>query len=59
MAQTIVCAQCGLRIVYDNEGAIVYYSCGHVEHEDCYFDHHPHNIVCLVCGTRSDILVFK
>jgi hypothetical protein len=58
MAQTLTCAQCSLRIVYDNDDVIVHYSYGHVEHEDCFLDHHPHNMVCLICGERSDILVF-
>jgi hypothetical protein len=59
MARTITCIQCDLCIVYDIDGAVVHYWCGHVEHDDCYFDHHPHNLVCLICGDRSDFLVFK
>ncbi len=54
------CAQCGQHIDDNNQcAATVHYSCGHVEHEDCYFDQHPHNIVCLICGKRSIMLLFK
>jgi ribosomal protein S27E len=59
MAYAITCAQCGQHIIYSELSAIVYYSCGHVEHEDCYFDHHPHNIIYLICGERSVMLAFK
>jgi transcriptional regulator len=59
MTQTIVCAQCSLCTIFDNDDAIVHYLYSHVEHEDCYFDHHPHNMICLVCDERPDFLVFK
>ncbi len=59
MAHVIACAQCGQHIIYSEFSAIVHYSCGHVEHEDYYFDHHPHNIICLICGERSVMLAFK
>jgi hypothetical protein len=59
MAQTILCAQCDLCIIYGNDDGAVDYSCGHVEHEDCYFDRHPHNVICLICGERFNFLVFR
>ena len=74
MAHAIICcAQCGQHInAVDNSGgggsggdnnnrqcAIILYSCGRVEHEDCYFNHHPNNIICLVCGKHSNILLLK
>jgi ribosomal protein S27E len=59
MAHAITCAQCGQHIIDRELGAIVHYSGGHLEHENCYFDHHPHNIICLICGERSVILIFK
>jgi hypothetical protein len=37
----------------------VHYLYDHVEHEDCYFDHHPHNVKYLMCGKGSDFLMFK
>ena len=56
---TISCACCGGVVVIDAHDAIVHYSCGHVEHEDCYLDNHPHNVTCLVCGIPSKTLNFK
>ena len=53
------CACCGGVVVIDAHDATVHYSCGHVEHEDCYFDNHPHNLTCLVCGIQSKILEFE
>ncbi len=47
MAQTIVCANVVSALFFDKDGAIVHYSCRHVEHEDCCFDHHPHNMCAL------------
>jgi len=57
--QTIVCAQCGLCIIYNNDDDVVDYSSRNVEPDDCYFDHHPHNVICLICGGRSNFLAFK
>ena len=53
------CACCGGVVVIDSHDATVLYSWDHVEHEDCYFDNHPHNLTCLVCGIQSKILEFK
>lgn len=59
MAITVTCAQCGLCITYESHDAVVHYECGHIEHEDCYFDHHPQGKICPKCGERSGSLVFK
>ncbi len=59
MAHAITRAQCGQHIIFRELNAIVHSSCGHVEHEDCYFDQYPLNIICLICGERSVMLVFK
>ena len=59
MAYTLACAQCGKHILHNDDDGIVYYSCGHIEHEECYCDHHPHNLICLICGIVSTFLIFK
>jgi hypothetical protein len=50
MAHAITRAQCGQHIIFSELNAIVHYSCGHVEHEGCYFDQYRHNIICLIYG---------
>lgn len=55
----IVCTNCGLNIDFVDDEPTVHYSCGHVEHEDCYFNHHPHNMICLECAVVSSFLLFK
>jgi len=37
MAYAITCAQSGIHITYDEHCAIIHYSCGYVEYENCYF----------------------
>jgi hypothetical protein len=37
---------------------LVYYSCGHIEHKDCYLDYHPSNVICLICGVVSNRVFF-
>ena len=59
MAITVTCAQCGLCITYDSHDAVVHYECGHVEHENCYFDRHPQVKICPKRRERSDTVVFK
>ena len=60
MAHMIMyCACCDVTVIIDAHDAGVCYSCGHVEHEDCYFDNHPHNLTCLVCGIQSKSIEFK
>ena len=58
MARFVSCALCGLLIVFDGSDAVVHYQCGHLEHEECFFEHHPHNAVCVVCGKPSHPLYF-
>ena len=60
MAYIVSCAQWGLRIIYDSHDAIVHYLYGHLEQQkDRYFDHHPHNFICLICGKHWNFLMFK
>ena len=54
-----ICGCCGNTVLVDAHDAIAQYACGHVEHEDCYFHHHPHNLTCLVCGVESELIYFK
>lgn len=42
-----------------NDKPTVHYSCRHIKHDDWFFNYHPHNLVCLVCGKLSDFLLFK
>ena len=51
--------ECFVLVVTNAHDAIVHYICGHVEHEDCYFDNLPHNLTCNVYGKESKVLVFK
>lgn len=59
MAICILCTLCHLPMTNDRHDALVQYMCGHVEHEDCYLENHPHNLVCLICGTQSTHVLFK
>jgi hypothetical protein len=43
MAYPVTCAVCGQHFLYDAFHAIISYTCGHVEHEHCYFIHHLQN----------------
>ena len=58
MARFVSCALCGLLIVFDGLDAVVQYQCGHLEHEECYFEHYPHNAVCVVCRKPSQLVYF-
>ncbi len=49
----------GQYIIFNELSVIVHYSRGYVEHGDCYFDHHPHNIIYLTWEECSIMLVFK
>lgn len=53
------CSTCGLMIDILADEPTVHYSCGHVEHSECYFNHHPHNSVCFICNILSCFLLFK
>ena len=51
MAIIVTCAQCSLSITYDSHDAVVHYECGHIEHEDCYFDKHSQDKICPKCDS--------
>ncbi len=48
-----------IRVIINNGvNGLVYYSCGHIEHKDCYLDYHPSNVICLICGVVSNRVFF-
>lgn len=59
IARTMACAQYALWIIYNSHIVIVHYSCGHVEHETCCFDHHLYEKVSFIYEEHDDMLVFK
>ena len=59
MAQTILCEVCRPSIYHDLNDGIVEYMCQNIEHEECYFDTHPHNLICVSYGVISNYLLFK
>jgi ribosomal protein S27E len=54
----IVCSLCNRVIINDGVNCFVYYSCAHIEHEDRYYDSHPSNVICLICGVVSNGVFF-
>ena len=57
MAYKFTCGCCHEDII-DQFLGVVEYGCGHVEHTDCYYRHHPHNRMCIQCGYMSYLLCF-
>jgi hypothetical protein len=53
------CPLCKTEITLHFADGIVQYECLHIEHEKCFFDNHPHNTTCVVCGLVSNVLMFK
>jgi hypothetical protein len=49
----------GQYIIFNKLSVIVHYLYGYIEHDDGYFDHHPHNIIYLTWEECSIMLVFK
>ncbi|CAM4814230.1 unnamed protein product [Rotaria magnacalcarata] len=39
-----MCTVCGLNADYEADEPTVHYACGHLEHSECFFNHHPHNL---------------
>ncbi len=58
MALKATCTVCKKEII-DPLQDVVEYHCGHLEHVDCYYDHHPHNRICVECGCMSFVLLFS
>ena len=54
-----VCVLCGFYVNIFMENEAVYFSCGHVEHADCFFFKHPSDNRCQKCGTKSLCIIFK
>lgn len=55
--QQFICMTCHQPII-DPTVDIVEYICGHLEHVDCYYELHHHNLKCLICHMISSIVYF-